>query len=188
MKVEPSGSLIDFDADPEPPVAVAAPPQQSTVVQPTAQPADSSNNNNWASFDAFPQANVPQAPNLNPMESVLSQLSVSAPAPAPAPAHTYGTSGTNATPVASVNLSTFPLDVPGSAPVLPVNGGNPLVNVPGATQWPSVQQPQHQQPPSLFPATGNQPAGQQFIQSVTGPANNQVELLVCSVSFLFLLK
>ena len=83
VKLEPSGSLIDFDADPEPAVPAATPPQQSTVVHSTPQPENLTNDNNWASFDAFPQAKVSQAPNVSPLESVLLQLSVSDPAPAP---------------------------------------------------------------------------------------------------------
>ncbi|GMN50485.1 hypothetical protein TIFTF001_019643 [Ficus carica] len=170
VKLEPSGSLIDFDADPEP---AATPPQQSTVVHSTPQPENLTNDNNWASFDAFPQAKVSQAPNVSPLESVLSQLSVSDPAPAPF----SGPSG-NAAPTTTAvnNLSTFPLDgvsaaAPGFAQVLPVNVGNTPVNVSGVAQWPTVQQQQQQH--SLFPATGNQSTAQQFIQSVSGPSSNQ---------------
>ncbi|XP_024029800.1 probable ADP-ribosylation factor GTPase-activating protein AGD14 isoform X1 [Morus notabilis] len=177
VKLEATGSLIDFDADPEPPVVAATPPQQYTVAHSTPQPANSTNDSNWASFDAFPPAKVSQAPNANPLESVLSQLTVLDPASAPV----SGSSGNVATVTTTVNnLSSFPLDgvsavAPGLAPALPVNGGNTLVNVSGATHWPTVQQqhqPQQQQP-SLFPAAGNQSTAQQFIQSVTGPSSNQ---------------
>lgn len=76
------------------------------------------------------------------------------------------------------NLSTFPpsgasMAAPVLAPVLPGNGGNSFVNVPGAGQWSTM----HQQP-SLFPATGNQSTTQSFIRSVAGPPSNQVEILV----------
>ncbi|KAF4349543.1 hypothetical protein F8388_025907 [Cannabis sativa] len=171
VKVETSRSLIDFDADPEPPIASAAPEQQPAISQSISQPANAISDNNWASFDAFPQANVSQAPNVNPLESVLSQLSVHAPVPhnSVAPANT-------ATVTASVNnLLVSPLDgvsvaAPVSTPVFPVNGSNTLVNVPSAMQWPNMQQ---QQQPSLFPVAGNQSSGQQFQQPVTGPSSFQ---------------
>lgn len=99
VKSETSKSLIDFDADPEPPIAVAAPEQQSTVAQSTSQPVTSTNNDNWASFDAVPQAKVSQAPNVNSLESVLSQLSVSAPAP-----HISGAPGNTATVTTAGNM------------------------------------------------------------------------------------
>ena len=73
---------------------------------------------------------------------------------------------------------------PGMTPVLPVNGTNTLGNVPGSTQWHSLpQQQQQQQQPSLFPATGNQLTGQQFVQSVTGPSSYQVGLLMQFLNF-----
>ncbi|XP_048321171.2 probable ADP-ribosylation factor GTPase-activating protein AGD14 isoform X2 [Ziziphus jujuba] len=177
VKVETPRSLIDFDADPEPPVAAAVPQaQQSTTVQPTAQPANSANDNNWASFDVVTQPKVPQAPsNVNSLESVLSQLSISAPAAAHV-SITPGNAGPLMTAAAATsvsNLSTFPpsgasMAAPVLAPVLPGNGGNSFVNVPGAGQWSTM----HQQP-SLFPATGNQSTTQSFIRSVAGPPSNQ---------------
>lgn len=73
-------SLIDFDTESEPPAAPAAPqPQQSTITQSTIQPVYLNNDNNWASFDAIPQTKVTQTPNLNSFESVLSELSITAP-------------------------------------------------------------------------------------------------------------
>ncbi|PON73339.1 Arf GTPase activating protein [Parasponia andersonii] len=197
VKLEPSGSLIDFDADPEPPVTAAAPQQQSTVAQSTSRPVNSTNDDNWASFDAVPQAKVSQPLNVNSLESVLS-LSVSAPAP-----HGSGAAGNTANVATAVNnLLLSPLDdvsvlASGLTPAMPVNGSNTIVNLPGAT-WPTMQQQQQQPPslfpasgnqqqqqpslfpatanqqqPSLFPATGNQSTPQQFIQSVTGPSSYQ---------------
>ena len=71
-------SLIDFDADPEPPapsVAIQAP--ISATHQPAGQPASASNDN-WASFDAAPitpSLNVSQPPpSGNSVDSLLSQL------------------------------------------------------------------------------------------------------------------
>ncbi|KAE7998770.1 hypothetical protein FH972_003281 [Carpinus fangiana] len=207
VKVENAGSLIDFDADPGPPLAAAVPQtQQTSMTQPTAHPSTSNNDNNWASFDAFPEAKVSQAPsNVNTLESVLSQLSVSA----SVPGHVFGTpgsAGSTAVPtgnmtilpitgdsaVASVgntpalpftagapvtapisSLSMFPPGAhaisPGLTPILPVNGSNYVVRVPGSGQGPNMQ---HQQP-SFFPATGSQLTAQQFTTSVDVVTSNQ---------------
>lgn len=93
---------------------------------------------------------------------------------------------TNAPAVASVsNLSTFPItgaSVAAPVSVLPVNGGNSFVNVPGAGQWSTV----NQQQPSLFPASGNQSTPQPFVQSVAGPSSNQVDPSAL-LSFYFLI-
>ncbi|KAL1220005.1 putative ADP-ribosylation factor GTPase-activating protein AGD14 [Cardamine amara subsp. amara] len=86
VKLETAVSLIDFDADLDPPapsVAVQAP--QPTTPQPAAQPAFASNDN-WASFDAAPSApnlNVSQPPpSGNTLDSLLSQLAVTSSVPA----------------------------------------------------------------------------------------------------------
>ncbi|XVE98208.1 hypothetical protein REPUB_Repub03eG0085800 [Reevesia pubescens] len=106
VKLETTGSLIDFDADLEPPVASAVTQtQQTTVSQSIVQPT-SSTNDNWASFDFAPQTSVSQAPsNVNTLDSVLSQLSV----PASVPAHLLGVSsgvgGQVPAPVANVNVA-----------------------------------------------------------------------------------
>uniref|UniRef100_A0A1D1YEC7 Putative ADP-ribosylation factor GTPase-activating protein AGD14 n=1 Tax=Anthurium amnicola TaxID=1678845 RepID=A0A1D1YEC7_9ARAE len=66
-----SGSLIDFNADPEPPVAAAP---QPPAPQPINSPA---NGGDWASFDSVPQQKAPQAvSNLSTLESALAELSV----------------------------------------------------------------------------------------------------------------
>ncbi|TYH15205.1 hypothetical protein ES288_A05G024000v1 [Gossypium darwinii] len=107
VKLETTGSLINFDADPEPPVASAVPQtQQTTMTQSIVQPARFTNENNWASFDFAPQTNVSQAPpSVNTMESVLSQLSV----PTSVPGHLSGpSSGVGdqvAAPVGNVNVA-----------------------------------------------------------------------------------
>ncbi|KAL1097256.1 hypothetical protein V6Z11_D05G023700 [Gossypium hirsutum] len=107
VKLETTGSLIDFDADPEPPVASAVPQtQQTTMTQSIVQPASSTNENNWASFDFAPQTNVSQAPpSVNTLESVLSQLSV----PTSVPGHLSGpSSGVGdqvGAPVGNVNVA-----------------------------------------------------------------------------------
>nr|KYP35390.1 putative ADP-ribosylation factor GTPase-activating protein AGD14 [Cajanus cajan] len=83
VKLETTKSLIDFDVDPELPVAPSIPQaQQSTVPQPVVQPANSGNDN-WASFDVAPGAKAtPSSSNFNSLESVLSELSVPASLPA----------------------------------------------------------------------------------------------------------
>ncbi|KAL5574617.1 hypothetical protein UlMin_016316 [Ulmus minor] len=167
VKLTTAARLIDFDVDPAPPVAAAAPQQQATTAQPTSQPAYSTSDSNWASFDVVPHAKVSEAPNVNSLESVLSQLSVSP----PAPTH-VSVAPTNA---GAVTTAAFPLGgastaVPGLTPVMPANGGNSLVNVPGAGHWPTMQQ---QQQPSLFPSTSNQFSAQQFTPSVPGPPSSQ---------------
>ncbi|KAG7989018.1 hypothetical protein I3843_03G217100 [Carya illinoinensis] len=204
VKVENAGSLIDFDADPEPPVAPAVPQvQQTLMTQPTAHPATSSNDNNWASFDIAPEVKVSQTPsNVNTLESMLSQLSVSA----SVPGHAFGTPGgagslttaptgnmtmsplsgdlvaapvgitpvlpfSASAPVAASVLSMFPPGgVPANSPGLtPVNGGNPVVTIPGSGQGPNMQ---HQQA-SFFPATGSQSTAQQYMPSVDVASSNQ---------------
>lgn len=211
VKVENAGSLIDFDAEPEPPLAAAVPQtQQTSMTQATAHPVTSNNDNNWASFDVFPEAKVSQAPsNVNTLESVLSQLSVSA----SVPGHVFGNPGsagstayptgnmtilpitgdpavalvgntpvlpfTAGAPVAAPisSLSMFPPGgaqaiSPGLTSILPVNGSNYVVKVPGSGQGPNMQ---HQQP-SFFPATGSQSTAQQFTTPVDVITSNQVGL------------
>ncbi|RID65535.1 hypothetical protein BRARA_D00724 [Brassica rapa] len=80
VKMETAMSLIDFDADPEPPapsVAIQAPISATHQPAPPAQPASASNDN-WASFDAAPitpSLNVSQPPpSGNSVDSLLSQL------------------------------------------------------------------------------------------------------------------
>ncbi|CAH8392029.1 unnamed protein product [Eruca vesicaria subsp. sativa] len=82
VKLETAISLIDFDADPEPPApSTASPTHQPAPISathpPAAQPASASNDN-WASFDvapSFPSLNVSQPPpNGNTVDSLLSQL------------------------------------------------------------------------------------------------------------------
>ncbi|XP_043703700.1 probable ADP-ribosylation factor GTPase-activating protein AGD14 isoform X2 [Telopea speciosissima] len=106
LKSENSGSLIDFNADPEPPMAPAAPQAQPTP-PPTSQsvphPATSSStdSNNWASFDFASQEKVSEAQsNVNTLEFVLSQLS----SPAAPPI------GNISTLPVSIGVATIPVD------------------------------------------------------------------------------
>ncbi|CAG7897089.1 unnamed protein product [Brassica rapa] len=86
VKLETAISLIDFDADPEPPapsVAIQAP--ISATTHPAAQPA-SADNDNWASFGAAPVAmssNASQSPPSggNTVDSLLSQLTAASAVP-----------------------------------------------------------------------------------------------------------
>ncbi|KAJ9688491.1 hypothetical protein PVL29_014249 [Vitis rotundifolia] len=107
LKRENSGILIDFDADPEPPIAATVPQTQQPPVQTIAQPISSSNDN-WASFDFATEAKVSQAPsNVNALETVLSQLSV----PASVPGHGSGVPNSGGAPTAVPvgNVSVLPM-------------------------------------------------------------------------------
>ncbi|KAK8597827.1 hypothetical protein V6N13_095224 [Hibiscus sabdariffa] len=105
VKLEMTASLIDFDADPEPPVASAVTQtQQTTVAQSALQPTSSTNDQNWASFDFASQTNVSQAPsNVNTLDSVLSQLSVPASAPGDQSGTYSSVSGQVPAPMTNVN-------------------------------------------------------------------------------------
>ncbi|KAG8657406.1 probable ADP-ribosylation factor GTPase-activating protein AGD14 isoform X3 [Manihot esculenta] len=196
VKVESAASLIDFDADPEQPITTAVPQAQQTIVsQSIAQPASATNDNNWASFDFAPEVKVSQASsNANPLESVLSQLSV----PASVPGHISGMPSGTGAPVSVVNAVNLPSTTalptapagnahilptcaimfhpggvseaaPGLASVIPVNGGTSFVKVSETGQWrPSVQ---HQQP-LLFPSSSGQ-STQQFTLPFDGASTNQ---------------
>ncbi|XP_041007423.1 LOW QUALITY PROTEIN: probable ADP-ribosylation factor GTPase-activating protein AGD14 [Juglans microcarpa x Juglans regia] len=206
VKVENAGSLIDFDADPEPPVAVAVPqPNQTLMTQSTSHPTTSNNDENWASFDVAPESKVSQVPlNANTLESVVSQLSVSA----PVPSHIFGTpggAGSLATaPIGNMTILPFTghsatVSV-GNTPVLPFSpvaapihslsmfppGGAPA-NAPGLTpilpgsgQGPNMQ---HQQP-SFFPVTGSQSTTQQYASSVDVVTSSQVAEFITTTNTL----
>ncbi|KAK7358308.1 hypothetical protein VNO77_00235 [Canavalia gladiata] len=171
VKLEITKSLIDFDDDPEPPVAPAIPQAQQTTVAQPGMPANSSDNN-WASFDVAPEAKASQgSSDVNPLESVLSQLLV----PASLPAQVSGAQG----PVKGSALTATAAGAPivSSFPTFPVSGGlvtssglttaSPLNN---AGQWDSFQYPQHQ---PLFTATASQPTIQQSTRPAVGALNNQ---------------
>ncbi|KAK6941553.1 Arf GTPase activating protein [Dillenia turbinata] len=194
VKVENPVSLIDFDTDPEPPIAAASPPTQQTMGQNVAQPTYSSSNDNWASFDVAPEAKVSQAPtSVNPLEDMFLNLTVSALEPVQQVSGLPNSSGTGTmsmqpasgnmaaapfgqlsmSPVssgfpvtASVNNLTFsPPVAPGASP-----GSTPVLPVSGVNsvaQWPTIQHQQH----SLFPGTGSYAVHQQ--NPVVGPSSNQ---------------
>ncbi|XP_058206769.1 probable ADP-ribosylation factor GTPase-activating protein AGD14 isoform X1 [Rhododendron vialii] len=196
LRREYSGSLIDFDAVPEPPTTEIQQTQPAAVAQSVAQPTTSSNADNWASFDSPPEVKVPQAPaNANSLESVLSQLSVSASVPAQT-AGIFGSGGfpttapfasMSALPSASnspgaavpVNNSTNlpPVGAPVASPVGQVSMSPFVIGAPCSTSvLPSnavnsfVQVPvQH----SLFPPSSSQPTAQPFNPPVSGSSRNQ---------------
>ncbi|XP_020575889.1 probable ADP-ribosylation factor GTPase-activating protein AGD14 isoform X2 [Phalaenopsis equestris] len=69
------GSLIDFSADPEPPVAGVA--QEPFAQQKISTPA---NSGGWASFDVSSQQKAPEAASTSgDLETVFAQLSIQAP-------------------------------------------------------------------------------------------------------------
>ncbi|KAJ0091183.1 hypothetical protein Patl1_13204 [Pistacia atlantica] len=166
VKLESTGSLIDFDADPEPPTTATATPAQQTIQpQHVAQPASHTNDNNWASFDFAPETKVSQAPNLNTLESVFSlELVVTH------LLHLWGKHQflplVQLAPVAAPasGFATFPppnalAAAPGTTPVLPGNVGNSF----------SVQHQQH----SLFSTTVNENVAPQLTAPVHGASSNQ---------------
>uniref|UniRef100_A0A5B7AP74 Putative ADP-ribosylation factor GTPase-activating protein AGD14 isoform X1 n=1 Tax=Davidia involucrata TaxID=16924 RepID=A0A5B7AP74_DAVIN len=115
LRRENSGILIDFDAVPEPSITAAVPQTQQTAMgQSIAQPATSSSVDNWACFDSATEAKVSQAPsNVNSLESLLSQLSVSA----SVPGHIAGVPGGSVQTTAPMgNMSPFG-NGPAAAPV-----------------------------------------------------------------------
>ncbi|OIW18949.1 hypothetical protein TanjilG_09143 [Lupinus angustifolius] len=170
VKLETTKSLIDFDDDPEPPVA----PQPVVMLE-------NFGDNNWASFDfALEEKAAQGSSNANPLEPVLSQLSI----PAALPGHVSGAPGgphhAAAIPMSSVpvtgsaliaagaptisSLSAFQpsgasVTYPGSVTVSPLNNAGQLAGL------------QYQQP--SFPGTVSQPTIQQFTPPVGGAPNNQ---------------
>ncbi|GFY98272.1 NSP (nuclear shuttle protein)-interacting GTPase [Actinidia rufa] len=104
-KREDIGTLIDFDAVPEPPtIATVLPPQQTVAGQSVVQPTISSNADNWACFDSPTVVKVTEAPsNANLMGLVLSELSV----PAYVPVQTAGIPGTGGFPTTVPSGNSF---------------------------------------------------------------------------------
>ncbi|XP_004512854.1 uncharacterized protein [Cicer arietinum] len=168
VKLETIKSLIDFDYDPEPPIAPSIPQATQTTVAQLVNPTNSGDNN-WASFDVAPEVKVSQGlSNVNPLESMLSQLS----APSSLPAQVSGAQGpvagsaltaTAGAPTVS-SFTTFPASV-ASLTSSGMTMASPLNN---ADPWPSLQ---YQQP--LFTSTAGQPTVQQSTLPVGGALNNQ---------------
>ncbi|XP_027069164.1 uncharacterized protein [Coffea arabica] len=196
IKIE--ASLIDFDAAPEPPVPAPVQPQQSAASTSIAQ-TTSPSSDNWANFDSVAEVKASQPPvNSNPLESVLSQLSM----PASVSGHVAVTPGIgNALHNASVGTSSA---FPNVSPV--TSFGSPFGNVapnsvtannstasstgnPAAAPGPVASLPipggnsfgnavtggqwLQPQPHSSFPAVGGQPLSQPLTPASVGPSSNQ---------------
>ncbi|KAL5052585.1 hypothetical protein RYX36_033267 [Vicia faba] len=165
VKLETIRSLIDFDDIPEPPIAPAIPQATPTTVAQHANPTNSGDSN-WASFDVEPVVKASQGlSNVNPLESMLSQLSV----PSSLPAHVSGAQGplAGSAPAAS-SFTTFPANV-GSLTSSGLTTASPFSN---AGPWHSLQY-QQPQPQPLFTSTVGQPTIQQSIPPVNGALNYQ---------------
>ncbi|XP_020220169.1 probable ADP-ribosylation factor GTPase-activating protein AGD14 [Cajanus cajan] len=169
VKLETIKSLIDFDDDPEPPAAPAIPQAQQPNVAQLGIPANS-NDNNWASFDVAPEAKASQAPsNVNPLESVLTQLSV----PVSLPSQVSGAQG----PVwgSALTITASGASIVGGFSTFPASGASVTSGLTTSTlnnagQWASLQYQQHQ---PLFTAAGSQPTIQQSTPPIGGALNNQ---------------
>lgn len=170
VEIKREASLIDFDADPEPPMAAAATQvQQSAAGQSVVQSTSTQSDDNWACFDSAPVDKVSQGlQSTNPLESVLTELSV------PAPGHSIGSTSSNAAPVPSsgmfpsstsgdllsasvdnTSVAAFPVSAPASSPLtslssFPSGGAAPAHSLPptlpanGGTYQQYGMQPQQQ--------------------------------------------
>lgn len=194
------GTLIDFDAVPQPPaIAIVPQTQQPVTAQSVVQPTASSNAENWAFFDSpTTEFKVTQAPsNANSLESVLSGLSVQTTgipgsgvisttahvgsmSALPSFSNSFGAPvgqmsmlppGSNPPPGTAVNnLTMFP---PVSAPVGHVSATpGPMSAIPSNGVNSLGQWPPQQH--SLFPGSGIQPSAHPFSPLISGPSSNQV--------------
>ncbi|CAJ2676188.1 unnamed protein product [Trifolium pratense] len=171
VKLETIRSLIDFDDNPEPPIAPAIPQATQTTAAQLVNPTNSGDNN-WASFDVAPEVKVSQGhSNVNSLDSMLSQLSV----PSSSHAQVSGAQGgplagsaINATAGGAPTVSsfaTFPASVASLTSGLTT--ASPFNNT---GSWSSLQ---YQQPQPLFTSTVGQPTIQQSTLPVGGALTNQ---------------
>lgn len=155
-------SLIDFDADPEPPST--APVQQTQQIAPSPAPAPSAaqptpSNDNWASFDSQPSPVVKasQPPSSGNLLDMLSELSVPASGNVQPVSNVqvppFGTAGSAVTPA--------PAFIPGGASFDAFGNS-------GGGQWQNVHSHQN-----ILPATGLQPPTSSFNQAAAGSLSNQ---------------
>lgn len=195
VKPEKAVSLIDFDADPEPPTTATTQPHPPTMSQAISTPMTSTSQDNWASFDVAPATIVSQPPNASPLDSVISQLTT----PAPAPGQQSGGPGLGGAFVAPggssavlplvgnsmaapvVNTPALPLTA-GASTVVPAGGlstfpqGGSSVSAPGLVSTsavsggPAFSTPPQQ--PTLFPAAGMQTT-QPSSMHIHGTSGNQ---------------
>ncbi|KAL7093537.1 hypothetical protein ACP275_11G045900 [Erythranthe tilingii] len=146
VKVE--ASFIDFDSVPEPPTV--PPPQQ--VATDASVHLTTSNNNDWANFDAVPEVKTYNAPS-NSLESLFSGLSIPAPT----------SSGNTALPAVLPPVSAS------AASHLDNIGGNVLTQAPTGGQWPNMVAEQH----LVFPGGIGQPVSQPVAPVIGGFSGNQ---------------
>lgn len=201
VKPEKAVSLIDFDADPEPPTTAATQPHPPTMSQAISPPMTSTSQDNWASFDVAPATVVSQPPNASPLDSVISQLTT----PAPAPGQQSGGPGLGGAFVAPGGSSAVlppvgsSLAAPvGNTPVLPLTAGAStgvpagglstfsqggasviapgLVSTSAVSGGPAFGTPPQQ--PTLFPAAAMQTT-QPSSMHIHGASSNQVGYAIC---------
>lgn len=177
VKWQSSASLIDFDAEPEPPaVAVSqAPPPNQAFAQPAASPSD----NNWASFDdVVSEVKASQPPQIvNPLDSVLSQLST----PTSSPAQLSGGPPSGTAPFLNFNTGSSTA-MPGSklmAVPQPGLSGISQGLMPVLPQSDGISSGMQTQQPSLFPASAALSMHQSAVP-VGASYGSQVGLYYCS--------
>ncbi|KAE8669156.1 putative ADP-ribosylation factor GTPase-activating protein AGD14-like isoform X3 [Hibiscus syriacus] len=114
--------------------------RQTTATQSIVQPPTFTNDNNWASFDLPRQTNVSQAPNVNTLDAVRSQL-VPASVPGQIQALPFGAGPPASAPVS--NFSTLPpTDALTAAPGLKPTSSDFLLAYAGAFECISCINPQ----------------------------------------------
>lgn len=201
VKPEKAVSLIDFDADPEPPTTASTQPHPPTMSQAISPPMTSTSQDNWASFDAAPATIVSQPPYTSPLDSVIFQLTT----PAPAPGQQSGGPGLGGAFVApggsSAVLPTVGNSITapvGNTPGLPLTAGAStvapagglstfsqggasviapgLVSTSAVSGGPAFSTPPQQ--PNLFPAAGMRIA-QPSSMHIHGASTNQVGYAIC---------
>uniref|UniRef100_A0A7N0TBF8 Arf-GAP domain-containing protein n=1 Tax=Kalanchoe fedtschenkoi TaxID=63787 RepID=A0A7N0TBF8_KALFE len=176
---ETLGSLIDFDADPEPPAVAAPMPkiEQTSSVSTMIQPASSTSNDNWASFDFATEAKKPQVQSgsSNTLESLLTELATPLPIPAQSGqpqivSAPFFSSGGVSKPDASLGQAPMPPFNTEGFTAAPGSTSITFNNMNASGSWPSIQQPHS------FPSVGPHPP------SAEQPSNFSAAQLPQSVS------
>uniref|UniRef100_A0A7C9APJ3 Arf-GAP domain-containing protein n=1 Tax=Opuntia streptacantha TaxID=393608 RepID=A0A7C9APJ3_OPUST len=173
-EVKRETSLIDFDAEPEPPVMPAETQAQPSTTCQSVGSTSTPSGDNWACFDNIQENMVSQAPpSSNSLESVLLQSSFSASESATSGAAAAPSNGMFPSSTASdlllaseVNFSkaTFNGVPSGGAADSPASN-QPLNSLAG--QWAGMQQ-------QLFTqAASNQPAAAHLVSSFPNGSSNQ---------------
>uniref|UniRef100_A0A7N0RB04 Arf-GAP domain-containing protein n=1 Tax=Kalanchoe fedtschenkoi TaxID=63787 RepID=A0A7N0RB04_KALFE len=194
-KRETLGSLIDFDADPEPPAVAASIPQteQTSSVSTMIQPAGSTSNDNWASFDFATEAKAPQTSSntldslhthqtsSNTLDSLLTQLTPpSVPAQSGQPQNAsnpfFASGGVSKPDVSMGQVPAAPFKAEGFTAA---SGGAGVAfnDVNASGSWPNMQQPLSFPSGGPHPPSGQQPSNfpaAQLPQSVSNSAHEVV--------------